>query len=1833
MASAVATIVARLVAGFAPQTATTMFVIGLGTLLAFGVFAIAVLLLFASIALGVGRRTSFRQPITVAVGDQSFTFDEMRFVPLLVMIGSAVLSAFQLFFATAIATAKGVVQFILLNLRQFLAILVLLGFIAVYLSVGTIIYPVTTQAWNCEIGPPLRTTILPPAAFTAFALANALPVQNFVSRFTKTATTSAIFRAVIGSFQAVSVSLMLFGSALLQFNVAQKNWLMQPTPPGQVSQFLVVSPDFNETAHLVGDAIFNLRSVTNVACAPLQPYVFEPLLAPFDREEFAAALNNTLNLLYVPWSQGVLRPIGQYLVNLKADPGGSFGEIAPLPSFNSTIDTLNNAQRNWTRFGDSFIPSIIDGINVLLRDVTGVPLPPTQFPTRGPLTILLSSWIDILLRIAKLTQNLAFQLIFNPDVALSYPDGIAIWKIDEILDGILEYTGVITDYTTFIADYLRDLGQEFENELTNPLSLTAEHHRALVLASGEYTTLATEGEIVNDALQFVADLVDRVPCIVIKTAEAIVSILKLANDLIVGTIYTFLHSAFAGRVASPFAHAQTLFRRAPLENIQCKVQSTVLFTVPVLDPCPDRVDAAAACIKPLFNPSTMQYEFQSPVYSTWITAPQSTINSVGSSCAMLTCTGSLVFAVNNTNIPPSTEVNRYTETLDKIQEPLICIFDFIAHLCVGNLCPFSTSTAITIQPQLRSILLLPINLIVHFDKVVSTAYVSRDVCFPVVNQGWASLHIIEIEITNAVRRILNAIISVAPITPCGFATTASAPTSSFVPCCVLNAIDAVFGFTVEILRQLTVQTQSLLRAFLPAANGGQGKSSYTPPTFFINTGWITTGANSLACLPVQLVPPTLPCNGTMATVRATAQSTLGIIAFEILVFLPRLVVNTFNGLLNLILQPSAAAFRNMLIGILSPIVQSIGNIMLQLAVMLQCVDSTNAFTTVMLAIATFIITSLNLVLPVIVDLGVASFQFITGIFALFTGDTSIFFMAISSFFTLVQTNVDTIVKAFAGILISLLSQSFICSVTEAVCSVTPFDNTPFVQACNEGLGTNPPNDFGFFFCNNRKRAEFATRDCFQYLADFGYARAAHLAGAGRLPDSSGDDERARDCYERVNAPGALMEYLMHQQKGQNLFFSALRDAPRMIQEHWERESAAADERVEQLYNEQLHHARTNRIDATTTHQDEPVRYEIDFGLFTTALVDRFHGDKTAALRFEQNFLGHHAAAHERAKRSVARFPRHESGFVNLAVLFRHLRNIDWPTFHWSNNATATAVVAIHEEHKRALPSRSREMTSVAVGLHIARDRIARGFNHASERLRSWARGKLDIAMAPKLRQSESPAVIAARKYDSGQFSATSISYVDARGHRSLASWYASRDLVAPLAVNIDPGLLPVIGLPDCDEMTQFVCTDCKYVDDLLLVSQRSFEAAQRFYNVSSTERGTFGYLAAQLDRTLTDVLVDPGGNDTYTTEPRSTLFFTTRLWESRFWFQWDRTELLDILLNTPVSCDLTDPFADLDIDQGLIDAFNTLLGDLVPFAQQVACRVVVAPAEVATRVFERYVQCDYDEALYGVGNKGSASIDGPQQLLDGAINSAFTLALVGSVVELIPGTAMTFMVIAPPWMYFGTLWLGYGSSFLCTIPGPFQMFGAYPVTLPLDAYALLESLLAPSLPYPLALIDPAERAHFSTVKITTCGDVPTNIDCSVYGFDSVYDNIFFTTGVLLGGDFNANAATAVGLLSDSAQASALEWTDARIAELEAQHNAGDVCNRQTFVAIFLGIIALTAQLFIGLSLNALLLPAILFIGAVCFLILLMLNEAMGQIDEHYIEDRQLDTPPPPASET
>ena len=296
MSATVASIAARVLPLFSPGLSSEIFVVGVALFVASLVALGAAFATFAVIAISAGRRTRFT-PVTTSIGGRQVTFNEVAFLPLVAALGTITIQAFQQFFGNVSGAVGSVVQLVVNNPRRIFTTVLISGFVALYLFKYELQYPIRTQAYNCFIGPLVQPIALPGSATFSYLASTSLPLSNFVSRLWKTGTTSVVVRALVGSSEAVVRFFMLLGATALKFSAAQTAWLTlqvpPDAPPNQVAQQMLVAPDFDQTAKSLSQAIASLTLIGDATCAPLTPYVWDPLIQPITSRMSALAIPTT----------------------------------------------------------------------------------------------------------------------------------------------------------------------------------------------------------------------------------------------------------------------------------------------------------------------------------------------------------------------------------------------------------------------------------------------------------------------------------------------------------------------------------------------------------------------------------------------------------------------------------------------------------------------------------------------------------------------------------------------------------------------------------------------------------------------------------------------------------------------------------------------------------------------------------------------------------------------------------------------------------------------------------------------------------------------------------------------------------------------------------------------------------------------------------------------------------------------------------------------------------------------------------------------------------------------------------------------------------------------------------------------------------------------------------------------------------------------------------------------------------------------------------------------------------------------------------------------------
>lgn len=444
--------------------------------------------------------------------------------------------------------------------------------------------------------------------------------------------------------------------------------------------------------------------------------------------------------------------------------------------------------------------------------------------------------------------------------------------------------------------------------------------------------------------------------------------------------------------------------------------------------------------------------------------------------------------------------------------------------------------------------------------------------------------------------------------------------------------------------------------------------------------------------------------------------------------------------------------------------------------------------------------------------------------------------------------------------------------------------------------------------------------------------------------------------------------------------------------------------------------------------------------------------------------------------------------------------------------------------------------------------------------------------------------------------------------------------------------LETLSLFVCNASAQ-ICTDCVVVDNLIGAVTTNGRALLEFY--PNTTDGFLSYVA-RFEENLDTTLINPLGTDTYTTQPKRVPWVFTRFTRVRWFWQWDYSEFLAILASGSTPDPMPERFVNrtgviqrqFAAELGRVDLENnvyTLLEPAILPALNALERIVgsftdTIERSVLLRIYERYIQCDYNGALLCRGDRG---IDSDQPLFDALANVLLVYALAallfGALLPLGDNVFSTIIMLVPVLYltYIIVLWIAYGASFLCTLNALFSGIPGVPSCFPLDVYNLFNELIPQCGVIPIPLIDPAALPEASTTLCSVCGTTPPLRNCApVAGFLNGLDNLFYTLTSLFGEQAGQVLGDTFGSVLPIIAATADLYTAEYVAMLGA---AGEVCNQITFVnlgTLALILIFITATALATIAFGALF--AFLVIG-LYLVVLYVINVMFRQIDEGFVQ--------------
>lgn len=1005
-------------------------------------------------------------------------FKPLRFPLLFALIWDALSDGVVSFVALFGTTTKTLGVAIVQNLPIFIVLIVVGALIAVELKFYPQVFVIWAVAWNNFIGPLVRTILLPWPTIVTFIGSVGLPFVNALSQLPKIMTTGAAIRAISCSFQTVVSVIVLFGMSAGEFGKALSVWLslavLPPnSPPNTHSPIFLIGPDFTQSGVKFGAAIATMRGIFACSCQPLDQIVFGPLTTPFSEPAFAQAINSSMALFYVAPTQIVLRPIVFTLQNRANNPTGSFGANLYRPSLNSTLDTFNAAHQGATQFLDSFPGAVLNGARSGLADLLGFPLPETQLPQKFFFSLVFSFPLDLALSVVRI----ASELLFNIDIVFSTQAGKDYWSLVPITDVVVKYVDVALGYIDFMVQFLKDLGIVLASELNTPLGRTSSGEQLSVdhadFLTGEKVTLVTAGQVIQQALNFVANIINTVPCSVRAVRDVIVKTTAFLIDLVIGTAYRFVGQALAGKIPNPLFYAKEVWGDKT-HTLICRLSgggNNNIFSASFTGCANGRVFKSLC--EGLINGTRIAPTAYPPGYTNIAGAnTQSFINTciaAGASCrnVYVTLNGVVVFFPDGGLSSGSGFFNGFRRALATFFSPLLCLADFVTALC------FNTPQCLINRPLIQSVLafveeslLYGIDLFVHFDELFTTLHLSEcaNEKLPIGN-----FRLMIVQITNTIRSVANTLegqtvclaysgsdfpFKIPPI------DDADDINGSSLFCCIANLIDSIVGISTEVVFLFSDVIKATFTAFIGTVSGGSGAEGgqaifkAAEIRFGKAKAWSKFLVNSALCIPVSLVfPKSAICTGSSPLndfYASVVINSLGDALDRAIVLIPQTLFDIFKKILEIIDEPSAGKFAELISTSTKPLIETIGFAIQDIGLFFNCVQNGNPVSAAFFAIGQFFITTLTTVIAKVQEIVIVVLQVVFGIIQVLSGNGA----------TLLLSGIATLQEFIITVLISFLSQDFVCISTGVLCFIG-IDYQPAITACiKDGYV------FGITTCNN-----------------------------------------------------------------------------------------------------------------------------------------------------------------------------------------------------------------------------------------------------------------------------------------------------------------------------------------------------------------------------------------------------------------------------------------------------------------------------------------------------------------------------------------------------------------------------------------------------------------------------------------------------------------------------------------------------------------------------------------------------------------------------------------------
>jgi len=402
-------------------------------------------------------------------------------------------------------------------------------------------HPELLEAWktlnNCFIAPVVRPIFLPVVNIISLAASFILPVTNyFFVQLQRTAVLYGVNDVLACGTQAARTFLEALAGAFFEFAKAISLWLA-----GEAGPRISVTPDFTAYAGNLGDAINAGQAFVVCSCATLS-VLTEPLFRSFTAQSrFPQAVNATAAFPVV-FAQAFAGPLVRAVEEFDEQGGAVNGAVleAFRPSANATIDTAGDFVENWLLVADgvwqNYYEDITSALEQALLETAATqeerkfvlqnsffPPPPKRFFAIA----YDATWVGVT-AFLKIPLN----ALFNVDKVFKTFDGQLFWRLDEPFGHVNQVFVGLCDLVRFLGEFIRGVVAFFFEPLSGPGG-------SIPTCDGVRSIEDITAENIPCVFKLVGDVGEALCETARQSTNFVLRIVKNVQELVIGTVYTF----------------------------------------------------------------------------------------------------------------------------------------------------------------------------------------------------------------------------------------------------------------------------------------------------------------------------------------------------------------------------------------------------------------------------------------------------------------------------------------------------------------------------------------------------------------------------------------------------------------------------------------------------------------------------------------------------------------------------------------------------------------------------------------------------------------------------------------------------------------------------------------------------------------------------------------------------------------------------------------------------------------------------------------------------------------------------------------------------------------------------------------------------------------------------------------------------------------------------------------------------------------------------------------------------------------------------------------------